>query len=187
MIKTFILAISAFISTNIDDFFIDSILFFDCKSKKETNEVIIGKYLGMSILVSVSLIITTNIPKNFIGYLGFIPLILGIKEIIENLKNDDNEQKQNRLTNKIINTTLITISDGADNIGIYIPIFVQLDQYQIMITILVFLILIYLYSKLAISITEIPLIKKILEKYRNIIVPLVYISLGIYILVNKAI
>ncbi len=187
MIKTFILAISAFISTNIDDFFIDSILFFDCKSKKETNEVIIGKYLGMSILVSVSLIITTNIPKNFIGYLGFIPLILGIKEIIENLKNDDNEQKQNRSTNKIINTTLITISDGADNIGIYIPIFVQLDQYQIMITILVFLILIYLYSKLAISITEIPLIKKILEKYRNIIVPLVYISLGIYILVNKAI
>ena len=187
MIKTFILAISSFISTNIDDFFIDSILFFDCKSKKETNEIIIGKYLGMSILVSISLVITTNLPKRFIGYLGFIPLALGIKEIIENLKKGDDELNQNRSSNKIINTTLITISDGADNIGIYIPIFAQLNRVQILITIIVFLILIYFYSKLALSITKIPLIKKFLEKYRSIIVPLVYISLGIYILINSII
>ena len=94
IIKTIILTVISFVATNIDDLVIDTFFFTEIKNKKDIKIVVFGKYLGLGFLVLVSIIASFGlnfIPYAYIRYLGFIPLYLGIKEIIHN--KDDEEVK----------------------------------------------------------------------------------------------
>ncbi len=64
-----IVAIGAFVETNIDDIFMDTLLFSGTRTKGETYSVVIGKYIGMAVLTSVSLLATWGlrlIPQQYI-------------------------------------------------------------------------------------------------------------------------
>lgn len=79
----------------------------------------------------------------------------------------------------------MTIANGADNIGIYIPLFSRLSQEQVVVVIVVFLSLIGIWLLIADRLGSHPLVLKIIVRFGHIIVPLVLISLGIYILVES--
>src|SRR6266436_5292576 len=78
LLSTLAIAIAAFASTNIDDLFLLSSLFVD--SEFRALSVIVGQFLGMSVLVLISILaalFTITIPRSWIGLLGFAPLFLG--------------------------------------------------------------------------------------------------------------
>ena len=109
IIKTIILTVISFVATNIDDLVIDTFFFTEIKNKKDIKIVVLGKYLGLGFLVLVSIIASFGlnfIPFAYIRYLGFIPLYLGIKEIIHN--KDDEEVKVKQSSNLMSNVILIT-------------------------------------------------------------------------------
>ena len=109
IIKTIILTVILFVATNIDDLVIDTFFFTEIKNKKDIKIVVLGKYLGLGFLVLVSIIASFGlnfIPFAYIRYLGFIPLYLGIKEIIHN--KDDEEVKVKQSSNLMSNVILIT-------------------------------------------------------------------------------
>lgn len=111
IVKTIILTVISFVATNIDDLVIDTFLFAEIKNEKEIKTVVVGKYLGLGFLVLVSIIASFGlnfIPFAYIRYLGFIPLYLGIKEIIHN--KDDEEAKVKQSNNLMRNIILITIN-----------------------------------------------------------------------------
>ena len=102
MIETFILSITSFIGTNIDDMFINTLFFSEAETKADSKRVVCGKYLGMGILIILSILGAFGLqflPQHYIGYLGLVPICLGIKEIIVNIKSkgaeetDDNAKK----------------------------------------------------------------------------------------------
>lgn len=109
IIKTIILTVILFVATNIDDLVIDTFFFTEIKNKKDIKIVVLGKYLDLGFLVLVSIIASFGlnfIPFAYIRYLGFIPLYLGIKEIIHN--KDDEEVKVKQSSNLMSNVILIT-------------------------------------------------------------------------------
>ena len=109
IIKTIILTVISFVATNIDDLVIDTFFFTEIKNKKDIKIVVLGKYLGLGFLVLVSIIASFGlnfILFAYIRYLGFIPLYLGIKEIIHN--KDDEEVKVKQSSNLMSNVILIT-------------------------------------------------------------------------------
>ncbi|RYE45553.1 MAG: quaternary ammonium transporter, partial [Sphingobacteriales bacterium] len=123
-------SIVVFASTNIDDIFV-LMLFFGNQSYS-TKAVIAGQYIGISTLVLLSLIgslLNHFVDERYIGLLGFLPLYLGIKVLIqlggkvEQLKQTKTNPSYNQ-TASIASVAIITIANGGDNIGIYIPIFV---------------------------------------------------------------
>lgn len=82
LFTTISLGIIVFIATNIDDLFL-SIIFFSDPNYSSKN-IIIGKYLGIIILLgisSLSYFVALIIPIKFIGFLGILPIIIGIKKI----------------------------------------------------------------------------------------------------------
>ena len=85
----------------------------------------------------------------------------------------------------IINVFLVTIANGADNIGVYIPLFTTLDSYELIVTIVIFLSLIGVWCFVAEALINIPSVKHTIQKYKNIIVPVVFIIIGIFILVES--
>ena len=128
IIKTIILTVISFVATNIDDLVIDTFFFTETKNKKDIKIVVLGKYLGLGFLVLVSIIASFGlnfIPFAYIRYLGFIPLYLGIKEIIH--YKDDEEVKVKQSSNLMSNVILITGLSAA--VIRFAPIDIDNKQY----------------------------------------------------------
>jgi cadmium resistance protein CadD (predicted permease) len=90
-----ILGISTFVSTNIDDIFL-LIVFFSNVFRYPPYQVVIGQYIGIVLLVAISIIlslVSLVIPSFLIGLLGFVPIIIGIKKLIEK----HNKEKLSRI------------------------------------------------------------------------------------------
>lgn len=188
--QTLISALLVFISTSID-YLVVLIILFANQRTRGIKSIYIGQYLGTGILVGVSLIAAyflNYIPQDLmIGFLGLIPLGLGIRSIFvdEDVDEDSigNQIKNNQ--SQIFAITGLTLAMGGDNLGIYIPYFTGMNVSQIVIVLAVFIIGIFLLCQLAKRFATIPMIGGIIERYGRIIVPVIFIGLGIYILVEN--
>lgn len=188
--QTLISALLVFISTSID-YLVVLIILFANQGTRGIKSIYIGQYLGTGILVGVSLIAAyflNYIPQDWmIGFLGLIPLGLGIRSVFvdEDVDEDSigNQIKNNQ--SQIFTITGLTLAMGGDNLGIYIPYFTGMNVGQIVIVLAVFIIGIFLLCQLAKRFATIPMIGGIIERYGRIIVPVIFIGLGIYILVEN--
>ncbi|CAF1069427.1 unnamed protein product [Adineta steineri] len=86
-------ALISFIATNADDLVILMNFFTEAaisNSLLKVRHVFIGQYLGFFIILGISLIgygVSYAIPIQMLGFLGFFPIILGIKGIVEIIIN----------------------------------------------------------------------------------------------------
>lgn len=188
MLEILMLSITSFIGTNIDDFIIDIFFFSAAENKKDIVRIVLGKYLGISILLIISLMGALGLeflPVQHIGILGLVPIGLGIKEIFSGMQEneeDDQDIQGQRNKNLLWSVGLITIANGADNIGVYVPLFTGFSGKQYIILFIVFMLMIGLWCVLGYVASKVPLLEKTILKYKKVIVPGVYILLGMYIL-----
>lgn len=195
MTRTIISAAAVFISTSIDYLLIITVIFAQVGSRKRLAHVVGGQYLGTAVLVAVSLLaafVLHFIPQEWmIGFLGLVPISLGI---LAALKKDKDEDEEEEVREKLEarkaallfwTVTLITIASGGDNVGIYIPYFASMPAGQITAVLAVFALATALLCFLGFKLSAVRLIAKTLEKYERIIVPVVYICLGIYIMAES--
>ncbi len=179
MLSVIIKAIVSFAATNIDDILILSILF----SISDMKSVVIGQFAGMSVLIIISIIFSIFSQMFLAGYvwlLGLVPIILGIRAAI--IRNDDDKEAEG-LT--VLGIAALTVSNGADNIGVYTPLFAQYSYLSISVTAAIFLLLTGLLCLAASCITSVEWFKSRIVKYQRIIVPIVFIAIGISILIAR--
>ncbi|OQQ72901.1 cadmium resistance protein CadD [Ligilactobacillus salivarius] len=190
--QTIISAIGVYISTSIDYLIILIILFAQLSQNKQKWHIYAGQYLGTGLLVGVSLFaayVVNFVPEEWmVGLLGLIPIYLGIRFAIVGEGEEEEEKEiterleQSKANQLFWTVTLLTISSGGDNLGIYIPYFASLDWAQTLVALLVFAIGVLIFCELSRVLSSIPLISETIEKYKRIIVPLVFILLGLYIM-----
>ena len=190
--QTILSAIGVYISTSIDYLVILIILFAQGSQNKQKWHIYAGQYLGTGLLVGASLVATyvvKFVPETWmIGLLGLIPIYLGIRlAIFGEGEEDEDEEIIDRLEQSKANqmfwtVALLTVASGGDNLGIYIPYFASLNWSQIIMVLIVFAIGIIIFCELSRRLSSIPLISETIEKYERIIVPLVFIPLGLYIM-----
>ena len=190
--QTIISAIGVYISTSIDYLIVLIILFAQLSQNKQKWHIYAGQYLGTGLLVGVSLVaayVVNFVPKAWmVGLLGLIPIYLGIRfAIVGEGEEEEEEETIERLEQSKANqlfwtVTLLTIASGGDNLSIYIPYFASLDWAQTLVALLVFAIGVIIFCELSRVLSSIPLISETIEKYERIIVPLVFIPLGLYIM-----
>ena len=190
--QTIISAIGVYISTSIDYLIILIILFAQLSQNKQKWHIYAGQYLGTGLLVGASLVaayVVNFVPEAWmVGLLGLIPIYLGIRfAIVGEGEEEEEEETIERLEQSKANqlfwtVTLLTIASGGDNLGIYIPYFASLDWAQTLVALLVFAIGVIIFCELSQVLSSIPLISETIEKYTRIIVPLVFIPLGLYIM-----
>src|SRR3990170_8943095 len=71
---------------------------FFAKRSFPTTQIIVGQYVGMGLLLGVSLVgslIALLIPHHLIGLVGLFPIAIGIKELVElrNRKDEDGDDE----------------------------------------------------------------------------------------------
>jgi len=181
--ETIVSALLVFVSTSIDYLVVLTILFAS-QGKKGFKSIYAGQYLGTGLLVLVSLIAAyflNFIPQDWIiGLLGLIPLFVD-----EDIDEEDIEGKITRDGSKILTFTSLTVAMGGDNLGIYIPYFTGKSLIELSISLVIFALGILVLCKLSQNLASISAIGEIVEKYEKIIVPVVFIGLGLYILIEN--
>lgn len=190
--QTIISAIGVYISTSIDYLIILIILFAQLSQNKQKWHIYAGQYLGTGLLVGASLVaayVVNFVPEEWmVGLLALIPIYLGIRFAIVGEDAEEEEEEiierleQSKANQLFWTVTLLTIASGGDNLGIYIPYFASLDWSQTLVALLVFVIGIIIFCEISRVLSSIPLIFETIEKYERIIVPLVFILLGLYIM-----
>lgn len=198
MVTTIISSFIAFTSTNIDDIFILLVLFsqvktgvckeedrtFQRKTKIKELYIVIGQYLGFSVIIFLSIIGSLSsffIPISWIGLLGFVPIYIGIKGLFS-LRSNKNNEVIDKASSSLFKVAAITLANGADNISIYIPMFTSQSLEANFVTLIIFFCMIAIWCLIGYTLLRAPIFAKVLERNCHIIVPIVLIGLGMFML-----
>ena len=193
MVQNVVTSIILYSGTAVDLLIILMLFFAKRKSRKDIINIYLGQFLGSVSLIFLSLLfafVLNYIPsKEILGLLGLIPIFLGLKVLL--LGDSDGEaiakdglRKDNK--NLIFLVAMITFAScGADNIGVFVPYFTTLNLANLIVTLLTFLVMIYLLVFSAQKLAQVPSVGETLEKYSRWFIAIVYLGLGIYILIEN--
>lgn len=193
MIQNIVTSIILYSGTAVDLLIILMLFFAKRKSRKDIINIYLGQFLGSVSLILLSLLfafVLNYIPsKEILGLLGLIPIFLGLKVLL--LGDSDGEaiakdalSKDNK--NLIFLVAMITFAScGADNIGVFVPYFTTLNLENLIVTLLTFLVMIYLLVFSAQKLAQVPSVGETLEKYSRWFIAVVYLGLGMYILIEN--
>ncbi|NJP18981.1 MAG: transporter [Hydrococcus sp. CRU_1_1] len=201
-----LVAISSFVATNIDDIIILMLFFSQVNDNFRPRHIIIGQYLGFTALILASLPGLFGgliIPKAWLGLLGLAPIFIGLKQLLSREEDEAtiqvvSDRSTVSLNKKFLglslssflnaqtyNVAAVTIANGGDNIGIYVPLFASGNLLSFGITLGVFYLFKGLWCFIAYLLIRQPRLGKLLARYGNIFVPFFLIGLGILILIES--
>ena len=194
IIPLIIIGIVVFVVTNIDDFFL-LLLFFGNRSYK-VHQIVLGQYLGLSLLILISGIlslVSLIIPAAWIGLMGFLPILIGLRQLLKLRSNSYSniiekiiQKSKNKLfgsyQSKFLAVSIVTFSSGGDNIGVYVPVFAIHTIGQVAILVAVFLVVTSVWCLITYYIANHTFAGDKIRRYGHIILPFALIGLGVWIL-----
>lgn len=201
IIVTIAAAAIAFVTTNIDDILLLMLFFTQVNLSFRKRHIVAGHYLGFSAIVAISLLGFAGaliFPRNIVGLLGVVPIVLGIYQLFhkENTDDDDDDtinvtqaQPERGFIGSLISVhTLsvagVTLANGADNVSVYVPLFASQHPSDVVLMIIVFLVMVGIWCYAGYRLVRYPSVARFLERYGERLVPYVFILLGIYILLE---
>ncbi len=195
----------AFTATNIDDLIVLLLFFSQVNARLRPHHIVGGSYWGFTVIIALSLVGFFGgllVSPVWIGLLGILPIILGIKKLVHREEDAlvqevtaDFSDQSNRhpfvalliqlLHPQSYKVAVITLANGSDNIGIYVPLLAAKDAMGLGIILIVFYLLLGVWCYVAYRFTRNPKIAYVLTRYGQSIVPFVLIGLGLFILWEK--
>lgn len=102
--------------------------------------------------------------------------LLKIKEVLSKLIDPE-----------IIDIAFITLINGFDNVGIYIPLYSHYSYTNIFTSILVIMLMIALWCFIGYKLVSYPTLKEKIDKYMPIVEPIVFIAIGLFIIIKNTV
>lgn len=188
------IAIGVFASTNIDDIFLLAAFFSD--KGLRARSIVFGQCLGIGLLVAASCLVaffSLALPPGYVSFLGILPLYLGIRKLpslwtaTEDSEEEDQiiQTQENNIEkntgSQIMAVSAVTIANGGDNLGVYIPLFAT-SQESIPLFVAVFALMTLCWCILGFALVNNQIIGQHIRHYGHKILPVVLILLGLDIL-----
>ena len=172
-----------------DDLFILATLFSNQEFR--AIDVLLGQYLGFIILLTVSSLayfIRFIIPSQWISLLGIIPIIIGVKSLLNLKPGPDGgntiELSKYKDGRKILAVALITVANGGDNLGIYMPLFASMNSLGLFLTAFIFLIMVGVWCLFGFKLVNNRILGDKIKDFGHHILPFVMIILGLVIILK---
>lgn len=125
-----ILGATAFVATNADDALLILLFFGDRRFR--ARHVFIGQAVGIGLLVLISLAgawLALVLPERAIGLLGVLPIVLGVRRLIERRGATQDEAAAVASPRgaagwqRAATVAGVALVNGGDNVGVYVPLF----------------------------------------------------------------
>lgn len=207
-IPTLQVAFAAGLATTFDDNIYLTGFFSEVNRTFRPKHVAVGELVGFSVLLAISLLgfaVGLVVSSEWIGLLGVLPILIGFNNLREHFNSSDEaeyDKKQNKLKyakargfesrrltlwqilrdRQTYDVSAVTISNGGNNLGIYIPLFASLSFSKILLTIPVLYGFVITWLLLSFHLTRAPGIAFVLSRYGRLFFPFVLMWLGFRIL-----
>jgi cadmium resistance protein CadD (predicted permease) len=157
-------AVGLFAVTNIDDIVILALFFGDATSRSGALRVVAGQYVGFAGILAAAIVGALGaglLPEMMIPYLGLLPLLLGLRaawvawaawrEYFPRSNGADHADKADRdgdISERsasgpgVFTVAAVTVANGGDNIGVYVPVFTTTGTGGLLTYVLAFLVLV---------------------------------------------
>ncbi|MEI2579204.1 cadmium resistance transporter [Scytonema sp. PRP1] len=207
LISTLILGISAAFATTFDDNIYLTAFFGKVNHVFRPKHIIIGEFVGFTALVLASLpgfFGGLVLPEAWIGLLGILPIVIGISNLmsrdddgdtIQDVSVDFRHTVKSRRHKKSLFATLrdpqtyrvsaVTIANGGNNIGIYVPLFATTNLPSLGVILCVCYFTVGVWCLLSYNLTRNPLMAPLMARYGRKIFPFVLIWLGFSIMMKS--
>jgi cadmium resistance protein CadD (predicted permease) len=175
-------SVTTFAATNLDDIFLLTVFF---ARRVPTRRIVAGQYLGFATIVALSFAlvwgVSLAIPRAWTRLLGILPLAIGIKELVRIRRSQAIPAERVDSSVSVLSIATITLANGADNVGVYVPFFVA-HRADLQLVLVVYGLLVLVWCSVGKWFGRHALALKALAGWGHWIVPFVLIGLGGYIL-----
>jgi cadmium resistance protein CadD (predicted permease) len=175
-----LLAVPLFVVTNADDLVLLTIFFSNPRTRART--IVTGQLAGIAALTIASILVARlalELPENWLPLLGLAPIALGVRQFISS--DDDGEEKLPPALGWMT-VASVTIANGGDNLGVYIPVFANETMLSIAIICAMFGVLTLAWCGLARQIVRHPRWGDKVQQAANAAAPYVLIGVGLWVL-----
>jgi cadmium resistance protein CadD (predicted permease) len=188
------LAVVLFLATNIDDIVL--VVAFLADTRFRTSEVTAGQLVGMAVLFAASVaasLVSVAVAPEHVAWLGLLPIALGIKELVEQFRGEDEADDEAPATgtrsrtgavSRISTVTAVTVANGGDNLGVYIPVFAVRSGVDVALIGAIFAVLTVALCLAGHWLVNHSAFSAKLRKYAGRAVPFVLIAIGAWILIE---
>jgi cadmium resistance protein CadD (predicted permease) len=188
LLRHAILSAGLFATTNVDDLFVLVGLFSGREFPRW--QVVVGQIVGIAVLIMLSVAAAKTaiaISPAHVGLLGIAPLVLGVVKLsgLRDRARSEvrSESQKGRLRfGGAPGVAAITIANGADNIGVYTPLFAVQTPGSMVETIAIFAALTLAWCFGASVLVNHPALGRPVRRYGRLVLPVVLIWLGAWIM-----
>lgn len=188
-------AIGMFAVTNVDDLLVLAVFFGQADGNRSAAmRVVLGQYLGFAAILVASIVGGLGVgllPEKAIPYLGLLPLLLGLRAgwniWRERRRSEDGPDRAAATRpNKpgAWQVAAVTLANGGDNIGVYVPVFAVAGIRGMTVYIVVFLVGVAIWCAAGWFLATRPLIAKTLSRWGHLILPVVLVGIGLVIIIE---
>jgi cadmium resistance protein CadD (predicted permease) len=187
-------AVSAFIATNLDDILLLLLFFSQITNRRGALAVVGGQYLGLGLLVLVSLsglLGRAFVPGPWLGLLGLLPISLAVSRWLEAgpggpaaAQPSDGAADPLAPPPAALAVAALTLANGSDNVGVYLPLFARANPAQALLTLAVFAVMVALWCAIAWRLVQAPGLGDGLRRHGPRWMPAVLVGLGLYLLID---
>ena len=173
-------SVTTFALTNMDDACLLTVLF---AQRIPARRIIAGQYLGFAVIVVVSLLgafAALAFPDRWVRLLGVVPITLGVRHL---LKHRGAVPRSGSAMGAAY-IALITLSNGAENIGLYVPFFIVGRAYLWLILV-AYALLIALWCFVSKFIGSHSLVLGVADRWAQRVTPIGFIGFGLVILFRR--
>ena len=184
------LAVGLFVTTDLDDLFVLVAFFSDTRFRPR--QIAAGQLAGLAALYAASVVfslLSLVVAPAWIGFLGLLPIAIGLHAIARRLRGDDSDDddaapdgKSTGVRANVLVVAATTIANGGDNLGIYTPVFATRSGTEIAAIGVVFAAMTMVWVGAAFWLTRHPTIGPPIRRHGRRVVPFVLVALGCYIL-----
>jgi cadmium resistance protein CadD (predicted permease) len=180
----------AFLSTNADNL---ALLFaFLADQSFTARNVILGYALGMLGILGLSCVVAwlaDFFPHQYVGFLGVVPIFLGIKHLYHNFVGRGSEPGPASVVSKrsqVITVALADVAHGPDTIVLFSALLADSDAIGKSAVTVTYLLLVVVWCFFGSYLFRHPKIRRPVQHYGRRFAPYLLIGVGLFILLNTA-
>jgi len=183
------LGITAFAATNVDDAFLLVLFFGDRRYR--ARHVFVGQAVGVGLLVALGLagaLAALALPARAVGLLGLLPIAIGVRQLLERRRAQQGESVAEIAPRagrtgwrQAAAVAGVTLANGGDNVGVYVPLFAARPPAQTALLLVVFAAMLVVWSFAGYYLARRSALAGRLRRVSGAVMPWVLIGLGVAI------